>query len=93
MVHKQSQILETGAKLVKPGGRLVYATCSIIRRENEEQIERFLDNHKNFEVFPIPQIWNMVLDANCPVVGPFINLTPAKHSTDGFFCAVMKRTA
>ena len=93
MVHKQSQILETGAKLVKPGGRLVYATCSIIRRENEEQIERFFDNHKNFEVFPIPQIWNMVLDANCPVVGPFINLTPAKHSTDGFFCAVMKRTA
>ena len=45
----QSGILDDYARLVKPGGRLVYATCSVLTSENEERIEEFLKNHPDFE--------------------------------------------
>ena len=90
-IERQTKIIDTASKLVKPGGRLIYSTCSILRRENEAQIERFLNDNKNFDIFPIPQLWNSVLGGDCPTSDPYLNLTPARHSTDGFFCAVLER--
>jgi len=90
-IERQTKIIDTASKLVKPGGRLIYSTCSVLQGENEEQIERFLEENRNFDIFPIPQLWDSVLDGHCPTTGPYLNLTPARHYTDGFFCAVLKR--
>lgn len=54
------------------------------------KVETNKDN-KNFDIFPIPHLWNSVLGGNCPTTDPYLNLTPAKHYTDGFFCAVLER--
>jgi 16S rRNA (cytosine967-C5)-methyltransferase len=78
----QAEILESAYRMVKKGGRLVYATCSILKEENEDQIVKFLDNHPEF----IRQ--NIKLQNYS---GDFLKLTPLKNKTDGFFAAVMKK--
>lgn len=86
---KQANILEAAAKLVKPGGRLVYATCSLLREENEAVLESFLAQHPEFiqgnaaEVLAQQKI---ALDT-----GETLHLLPHVHGTDGFFAAVMER--
>ena len=82
LVEIQKNILETCARYVKPGGILVYATCTISRRENEEQVEAFLRAHSEFaaEEIPIPLANNGQ-----------IQLLPHEHHTDGFFIARMRR--
>ncbi|MDA0239864.1 MAG: RsmB/NOP family class I SAM-dependent RNA methyltransferase [Proteobacteria bacterium] len=91
-VAQQREILENAAPLVRPGGRLIYATCSLLAVENAGQIERFLGSHPEFSVLPIDDIWAKTIDGTCPVVGPYLELTPARHGTDGFFAAVLKRS-
>lgn len=59
----QQRILESAARLVKPGGRLIYATCSLLSCENEKQVERFLKTQSNFRVVCAEKIWNKVCDA------------------------------
>ena len=81
----QASILESAARLVKGGGRLVYATCSLLPEENERQIEKFLEAHPDFKLIPTQEI-----DADTPTT-PYLSLTPATHHTDGFFAAVMER--
>ncbi len=46
----QAEILDSYCRMVKVGGKLVYATCSILPSENEQQVEKFLENHKNFKL-------------------------------------------
>ncbi|MBK9586000.1 MAG: RsmB/NOP family class I SAM-dependent RNA methyltransferase [Alphaproteobacteria bacterium] len=79
----QMDILEKASPCVKPGGRLVYATCSLLREENEAQIEAFLERHPDFTLEPV--------DETRGLGSPFMRLTPLRHQTDGFFAAVMKR--
>jgi len=86
----QSEILERVADKVKPGGRLVYATCSLFAEENEEQIEKFLANHADYKIIPVTDVWNEEYGA-CPVDGDYMRLTPKDHSTDGFFTAILER--
>ncbi|MGZ6124662.1 MAG: RsmB/NOP family class I SAM-dependent RNA methyltransferase [Myxococcales bacterium] len=84
---RQKEILERYARLVKPGGRLVYATCSINRGENEEVRAAFLAAHPQFEparAFPDP----VGLGA-----GSEAQLLPHRHGTDGFYIAAMRRGA
>ncbi len=88
----QSQILEQAKGLVKPGGRLVFATCSILGEENEDRAERFLDANPDFSLMDGAAIWADVLGRPCPVAGPMLRLGPAATYTDGFFCAVFERT-
>lgn len=86
----QAQILERAARCVAPGGRLVYATCSVLPEENEMQIERFLERHPDFVCVDA----GPVLADRCPklrVAGPYLKLRPDRHGTDGFFAAVMMR--
>ncbi|MBF0375130.1 MAG: RsmB/NOP family class I SAM-dependent RNA methyltransferase [Alphaproteobacteria bacterium] len=87
----QADILERSARLVKPGGRLIYATCSVFRREDEDQVERFLAAHPDFRVLSVADLWAETVGTPCPVEGPMLRLTPARHHPDGFFAAVMER--
>ncbi len=89
----QANILDSAARLVKPGGRLVYATCSMLHDENEGQIEAFLQTHPDFTVKPIAEVWAEEEAGAPPMEGPFLRLTPARHDTDGFFAAVLDRKA
>ena len=77
LVAKQAQILRDASALLRPGGRLVYATCSVLQEENEAQIAGFLDGHPDFS----------------PADTHFLKLTPRRDGTDGFFAAVLQRTS
>jgi 16S rRNA (cytosine967-C5)-methyltransferase len=81
----QAEILEKVAKAVKPGGRLVYATCSLLPAENEEQVGKFLAAHPEFEALPVDE------KLRGAAGGPYMHLSPLRHNTDGFFAAVLIR--
>jgi len=86
----QERILNSAARCVAPGGRLVYATCSLLAEENEVQAERFLASHPEFERLDAAEI----LAARCETLkleGPYVQLRPDVHGTDGFFAAVFER--
>ena len=84
----QARILDSAARLVKVGGRLIYATCSLLPQENEHQIDAFLKGHGDFHVIPYGNIWTENPLSAHP---EFLSLTPARHGTDGFFAAVLER--
>jgi 16S rRNA (cytosine967-C5)-methyltransferase len=86
----QAGILASAARLVKPGGRLVYATCSMLPQENEEQVAAFLAAHPVFHAVPLREAAPQLTDSAHP---DYLSLTPARHDTDGFFAAVMQRHA
>jgi len=87
-VRKQSSILDAAGRLVRTGGRLVYATCSLLEQENEGQVSAYLIRHPEFALVPLAQAWK--LPAAAPQ-GDMLSLTPARHGTDGFFAAVLER--
>ena len=91
LVALQQSILYSSARLVKPGGRLIYATCSLLARENQQQVEQFLKTFTNFFVVPIPTVWDAENPNPCPVQTDMLQLTPYEHKTDGFFVAVLER--
>jgi 16S rRNA (cytosine967-C5)-methyltransferase len=87
----QTAILASAARLVKVGGRLVYATCSLLPQENQAIVEAFLAVHPDFALKPANEILaeqKIELDT-----GNYLALAPHKHNTDGFFAAVLTRTA
>ncbi|KFE63160.1 RsmB/NOP family class I SAM-dependent RNA methyltransferase [Hyalangium minutum] len=89
-VARQKALLERFSTMVKPGGRLIYGTCSVLREENEAVVEDFLSRHPNFSVRPIsaelgPELGEKVSQ------GPFLRLAPHLHGTDGFFGAILVR--
>lgn len=85
LLELQSDIIEKAARAVKPGGKLVYATCSLFPQENEAQIEKFLAEHEEFRIEPIEPTRNLG--------SPFMRLTPHRHGTDGFFTAILRKAA
>ncbi|MDR3517379.1 MAG: RsmB/NOP family class I SAM-dependent RNA methyltransferase [Azospirillaceae bacterium] len=87
----QAEILDSAARLAKPGGRVIYATCSLLLEENEVQIESFLGTHPDFVVRPITELWGDVIGGRAPVEEPMLRLSPGRHGTDGFFAAVLER--
>jgi 16S rRNA (cytosine967-C5)-methyltransferase len=94
---EQQAVLALGAPLVKPGGRLVYVTCSVLPEENGDQISAFLANHPQFATLPWRDAWRAAIEGEPPLSADgseeTLLLTPARHNTDGFFIAVMsKRT-
>jgi 16S rRNA (cytosine967-C5)-methyltransferase len=80
---------------VKPGGRLIYATCSLLTEENAAQVEAFLAAHPEFARIAVAKLWAALLpETPAPAeAGPTLTLTPASHGTDGFFLAVLERKA
>ncbi len=92
---KQAAILGSAARLLKPGGRLVYATCSLLASENEAIAEAFTaENSAQFELLPAEQALESahVQRAAELVQGPYFRLWPHRHGTDGFFAAVWVRS-
>jgi 16S rRNA (cytosine967-C5)-methyltransferase len=81
----QREILEGAARIVRPGGLLVYATCSLEEEENEAQVESFLDAHAEFQLEPGPAARAM-RDAR-----GYLMVTPHQHGFDGAFAARMRR--
>ena len=82
----QSAILERQAQYVRPGGVLLYSTCTILRRENEDVVNGFLKAHPEFalEALPLPEA--------CGLSGPMATFLPCTQDTDGFFIAKMRKT-
>ena len=91
LIVLQRSILESACRMVKPGGRLVYATCSLLPEENENQIEFFLKNNPDFERVSVAEIWKEKGFKPQDGMGDYMALTPGKTGTDGFFAAVMRR--
>jgi len=87
----QDEVLDAGAVLVAPGGRLIYATCSLIPEENQRRVDSFLARHDGFAPLPVGQVWAETLDGPCPTEDATLQLTPARHGTDGFFLAILER--
>ena len=85
-------ILDSAARLVKSGGRLVYATCSVLPQENEGIAEAFAQAHPDFVPLPAaPELERLkVADAAqlCTADGQHLRLWPHRHGTDGFFATV-----
>ena len=76
----QADILTRVSDKVKPGGKLVYATCSLFREENEDQVERFIQDHPHFELKSVNEDW---------LRADHMRLAPKDYGTDGFFTAVL----
>lgn len=89
----QAEILDSAQRLVKPGGRLIYATCSLLTEEDEDQIANFLASHADFTLVPIASVWADTIGGDCPARADTLRLSPARNGTDGFFVAVMARKA
>jgi 16S rRNA (cytosine967-C5)-methyltransferase len=90
---KQVAILGAASKLVKPGGRLVYATCSVLDDENSWVVSEFLAAHPAFHLLPAVEV--MTQQKFAPQItegmGEYFVLSPQRHGTDGFFAAVLER--
>jgi 16S rRNA (cytosine967-C5)-methyltransferase len=86
----QLALLIAYAPLVAEGGRLIYATCSALREENDAVIERFLQERPDFVVMPLKEIWGKERALGVGD-GTFLRLLPHVHDTDGFFTAVLRR--
>ncbi|MFZ1444738.1 MAG: RsmB/NOP family class I SAM-dependent RNA methyltransferase [Candidatus Dechloromonas phosphoritropha] len=85
---KQAAILEAAARLVRPGGRVVYATCSLLAAENEAVVDAFLAGHSDFTLVPASEVLarhGIVLE------GDTLRLVPHRQHTDGFFAAILDR--
>jgi 16S rRNA (cytosine967-C5)-methyltransferase len=91
LVERQQQILRSAARLVRPGGRLVYVTCSLLREEDEAQAEAFLAAEPGFALVPAAHAWEETIGGASPGGENYLFLTPARHGTDGFFVAIFER--
>ena len=93
LLAMQTRILNSAARLVKTGGRLVYATCSMFIEENQSQVAAFLETHPDFKLMPLdaalPSQLSKIVALNSKA--ETLTLTPAKHKTDGFFGAVFEK--
>jgi 16S rRNA (cytosine967-C5)-methyltransferase len=91
---KQAAILASAARLLKPGGRLVYATCSLLDAENEVVANEFSEAHaREFRLLPVAELLEkaQVGAPDSLVRGNFLRLWPHRHGTDGFFAAAWER--
>jgi 16S rRNA (cytosine967-C5)-methyltransferase len=86
---KQIAILDSAARLLKAGGRLVYATCSMLEEENENIVQTFLATHPDFTLIPASQV--LAEQKVNLEMGDYLKLLPHLHHTDGFFAAIMQR--
>jgi 16S rRNA (cytosine967-C5)-methyltransferase len=86
---KQNAILASAARLVKPGGRLVYATCSLLDEENEAIATQFLSANPDFALVPMHEV--LAEQKIALEMQDYLKLTPHIHQTDGFFAAVLER--
>lgn len=90
LTAKQASILDAAATLVRPGGRLVYATCSLLTAENDAVVAAFLEKHPDFSLLPAA---GLLGKQGVAWESEVLRLLPHRHNTDGFFAAAMERKA
>ena len=87
----QDELLDSAARFVKPGGRLIYATCSILPSENQERIAAFRARHPHFVLHSAATIWSRATGAQPPPgMAEDFRATPYATGTDGFYCAILR---
>lgn len=93
IIATQQRILAAAAKLLKPGGRLVYATCSLLTEENEDIVRDFLAQNPDFHAPPVQDILarRQIHIDNSNGADGALRLYPHRHGTDGFYAAVLER--
>jgi 16S rRNA (cytosine967-C5)-methyltransferase len=98
MAAKQTAILQSAARLLRSGGRLVYATCSVLAQENEDIAAAFSETHADFEPLAVGEVLSALrvpqsqsLCAGGQDGSQYLRLWPHRHATDGFFAAVWKK--
>lgn len=93
----QKSVLEHASRLVKAGGRLVYATCSVLKRENQDVVEAFLAAHPEWRLVPAKEVFAqqgiVFPEAQWERFGSYFQMLPHVNNTDGFFAAVLERSA
>lgn len=91
----QKSVLANAAKLVKKGGRLVYATCSLLKRENQDVVEAFLAANPGWRLVPVAEVFEQqgihFGPGQLERFGGYMQLLPNVNNTDGFFAAVLQR--
>lgn len=88
----QAWLLDDAARHTKAGGRLIYATCSILPSENQEQVAAFMARYSDFAIRPAREIWGAAIGPEAPPdLGEFFRATPLTTGTDGFFAAILER--
>lgn len=91
LLEQQRSILQAASELVRDGGRLVYATCSVLPAENQAQVEYFLQHNPQFELLDCSELLAaQKIDLN---TGKYLQMDTAEHHTDGFFAAVLQKKA
>ncbi len=91
MSRKQAAILRAAASLLRPGGRLTYATCSLLPEENEEVVAAFLRERSEFKALHCGELLGQ--QGIAVATGDYLRLWPHLHGTDGFFAAVIEKSA
>lgn len=86
----QASLIRAGAKMLKPGGRLVYATCSLLDAENQAIVSAFLKENSAFRLVPAHEV--LAAQRVTLNTGDYLQLNPQTHGTDGFFAAVLEKT-
>ncbi|MCI4665821.1 MAG: RsmB/NOP family class I SAM-dependent RNA methyltransferase [Neomegalonema sp.] len=94
----QDAALSGGAALVRPGGRLVYVTCSLFASENQDRVAAFLERHPHFALGDLAAAWRAAglagaaPEPHIPMAGATL-IAPSQHETDGFFVALLERSS
>ena len=88
LLDLQKRILDSAVRMVKPGGRLIYATCSLLCEENNDQFQAFLERHDDISALDMSKEEQL---SHLKLTTPYMQLNPSEHKTDGFFCAIAVR--
>ncbi|WP_457582029.1 RsmB/NOP family class I SAM-dependent RNA methyltransferase [Ensifer canadensis] len=96
-ISQQEEALASAAQFVRPGGHLIYVTCSVLPEENEAQVYGFCEDNPEFEILSAADIWAGLFGTDKPQPWSAdmktVTLTPASTGTDGFFFCLMQRKA